>query len=349
MAGSLDLIDLCYESGWTDGLPVVPPTEDRVEAMLGSWAPHADLAVAALPPSGGIATLEKIAANAVMAGCRPEYLPVVVAAIKAVAQPGFDLDRVMTTASSQSPVVLVGGPVAAELELSGGWEVLGSSARANATIGRAVQLSLRNIASHTAGGLAHATLGHSGKYSYCLTENRESSPWPTWEPAQLRGTGSSWVSVYPAEAPLCITDMGHEDPTDVMRTLGECMRLPGTYNAYFRQDIWVVMSPQHAATFARQGWSRADVREALFAELHLPADRLRGRGLYGYLDVTMPATWLADDDPVSLVESPESIVLLVAGGEFGGYTAALFGRGRTVTMAVENDITRCADSERVGA
>lgn len=332
-----DLVERCYERGWTDGLPVVPPTPARVEAMLGERAGCRDEVVAVLPPSGGVATLEKVAANAVMAGCRPAYLPVVEAAIRAVAQPAFNLDRVMTTASSQTPVVLVSGPVAADLGMSGAWEVLGSRSRANATIGRALLLVLRNIASHAVGGLDHATLGHPGKYSFCFTEHPTASPWPPWHVDAGLDPAGSHVAVFPSEAPLCITDMGHDEPEAIVRTIAECLAIPGTYNAYFRQDLWLVLSPQHARTVAGAGWSRADFAGAVFAQARVPVARLEGRGLYGYMDELLPPTWLeglGPGDLVPIVDDVSRLIVLVAGGDFGGYTAALFGEGVTVTERV---------------
>jgi hypothetical protein len=333
----VDLIEECFARGWSDGLPVVPPTRERVERMLGARADRRDEVVATLPPSMGMATLEKVAANAVMAGCTPDLLPVVEAAVRAVAAPEFNLDRVLTTASSQTPVVLVNGPRAAACGYSGGWEALGSKSRANATTGRALMLVLRNVASHAVGGLDHATLGHPGKYSFCITENTELSPWPTWHLDEGLEADADWVSVFPSEAPLCMTDMGREDPDSIVRTLSESMAIPATYNAYFRQDLWLVLSPQHATIFADAGWSRRDVAKAIHEGASLPAERLRGRGLYGYIDEMLPPVWLDAGDPVPITDSAERIKVLVSGGEFGGYSAALFGEGETVTTRIASE------------
>jgi hypothetical protein len=332
-----NLIEHCYRQGWTDGLPVVPPTEARVSQMLGSRSDQRDVVVAVLDPSGSEATLGNIAANAVMAGCLPAYLPIVEAAVRAVADPRFNLDRVMTTASSQTPVLLVSGPVAAAVGMSGSWEALGSPSRANATIGRALLLVLRNIASHAVGGLDHATLGHSGKYSYCLTENLDSSPWGSWHVDRGAAPEESIVAVFPGEAPLCIIDMGHDDADSILRTIAESMAIPGTYNAYFRQDLWLVLSPDHARILAAAGLSRADVAKRLYEHARLPRERLEGRGLYGYIDELLPPTWLdglAPTDPVAIMDGPDRLTVLVAGGDFGGYSAAIFGEGVTVTAPI---------------
>lgn len=326
-------VEHCYREGWTDGLPVVPPTPARVEEMVAGGDP--DAVVAVLAPTGQPATRWTVAANAVMAGCLPAYLPVVEAAVRAVADPAFDLDRVQTTASSQVPMLLVGGPVTAEIGMDGGAEVLGSSTRANATIGRALALVLRNVGSLD--GLPHATLGHAGRYSYCFTENGQLSPWPSWHVARGLDPDTSYATVYPAEAPLVITDMGHLDPRDILRTIARCIAIPGTYNAYFRQDLWLVMSPQHAEVLNAAGWSRDDAVAFLYEEAAQPLSDLRDRGLYGYLDDLLPPTWidgLDDDDLVPVVDGPHRIQIAVAGGAFGGYTAIVFGEGQTVSEPV---------------
>lgn len=329
-----DPVESCHRRGWTDGLPVVPPTAERVRRMLGAWADRGHDVVAVLPPSGGVATREKIAANAVMAGCLPEHLPVVEAAVRAAAQPAFNLDRVMTTASSQAPVLVVNGPIANRIGLSGDREALGSAGRANATIGRAVMLTLRNVASHRAGGMEHATLGNPGRFGVCLTENAALSPWPSWHADRGLDPDASWVSLYPGEPPLVLAEMGHHEPDHLVRTIAECISIPATYTAFFREDLWLVLSPQHARLLAEHGWSRADFVERLHRAAGLPAERLRGRGLYGYLDELVPPHWLDTPNPVPLVDDASRLVVLVAGGEFGGYTAVMFGEGTTVTERI---------------
>lgn len=335
-----DLHEVCHDLGWTDGLPVVPPTRDRVAAMLGDHAGRADEVVAVLAPGDGEATLERIAANAVMAGCLPVHLPAVVAAVRAVADPRFKLDRVMTTASSQAPMVLVTGPEAVAIGMDGGFDALGSSARANATIGRALQLVLRNVASPRAGGLAHATLGHPGHRGFCLTENAALSPWDPYHVTRGLPATASAVTVYPAEAPLCVVDMGRTDPEALVRTLVESARVPGVYNWFFREELWLLLSPQHATLLAEAGWDRTDLRDAIHRDLRLPADRLRDRGLYGYIDGLIPPVWLdeAGEGGVSIVDAPDRIRIAVTGGAFGGYTAVVFGEGESVTVPVSRSL-----------
>lgn len=345
----MDLIESCFARGWTDGLPVVPPTPKRVDLMLGEHERDRNTVVAVLSPSQGEATLERIAANAVMAGCEPQHLPVVTAAVRAVADPRFKLDRVMTTASSQAPMLLVTGPAASELGFDGQAEALGSSTRANATVGRALQLVLRNVAGLRHGGLPHSTLGHSGHRSFCVTENHELSPFDPYHVGRTVDVGprgarqltayDSAVTVYPAESPLCIVDMGRTDPDEVLRNLVESMAVPGVYNWFFREDLWILLSPQHALLFAEAGWTRETFIERLYAELRLPAEALRSRGLYGYIDGLIPPIWLDDarGEPVSIVDGIDRIHVAVCGGAFGGYTAVVFGEGESVTVPFTHD------------
>ncbi len=330
-------IEACYALGWTDGLPVVPPTPERVEAMLGAWAPRRAEPIATLLPSGGVATVEKIAANAVMAGCLPEFLPVVIGAVQAVAQPEFGLEAVLTTVHSCSPMLLVSGPVAAKLAMNAGTGVLGPGNRANATIGRALLLVMRNVAGAIPGGLDPATLGQPGKYSFCYTEQTTASPWEPFQVTKGFGAEESAVTVYGADAPLCIAEMGRPDPESILTTIVESALTPGSYNAFFREDLFLIMSPNHAEVIGSAGWSRVDVQQYFYERARLPAGQLRQRGLYGFAEVPDYANVVMEADakePVPILASPERLCLTVAGGAYGGYTAIVFGMGSSVTLPV---------------
>ena len=333
-----DDIQACYELGWTDGLPVIPPTPERVDAMLGDSAARRHHEIATLLPSGGIATLEKVAANAVMAGCLPSSFPVVVAAVRAAAEPSLGLEAILTTVHSCSPMLLVSGPLASEVGMNGGTGALGAGNRANATIGRALLLCMQNIAGARPGGLDPATLGHPGKYSFCYTENTALSP---WEPLSVeRGfpPDQSVVTVFGADAPLCIAEMGRPDPESILTTIAESAAIPGSYNAFFREELWLVMGPDHANIIADAGWSKADVRRFIYEHARLPAGRLRRSGLHGFAEVPPYSEALkgaAHDDLISIVDHPERVVVTVAGGPYGGYTAIVFGMGSSVTQPVE--------------
>jgi hypothetical protein len=329
------LLEHCYDAGWTDGLPVVPPTPERVEAMLGGMVARSDEVVTTLDPGGGEATYEKIAANAVLAGCLPTFFPVVVAAVRAIAQPEFDLGDVLTTVHSQSPLLLVSGPVAQEVGMNGGASALGAGNRANATIGRALLLCCRNIAGARPGALDATTLAHPGNYSYCYTENFD-SPWPALSVDRGFRADESAVTVYAADAPLCIAEMGRPSPEGVLLTIAKAAAIPGTYNSYQREELWLVLSPDHANIIAGAGWSKADIARFVYEHARVPGDLLRTTGLYGYAELRPPA-WLDDveaGDMIAVVDSPRRVVVTVAGGPFGGYTAVIFGSGVSVTGAL---------------
>ena len=196
-----DAIDLMFATGWTDGLPVVPPTEDRVKKFVEYTGQDAGELVAELPPLGGKATVERIAVNAVMAGCLPEHMPVVITAIKAMMDDRFNLRGVMSSTGIHTPLVIVSGPLAKELDINGGYNCFGAGWRANATIGRAVKLALVNLGGAIPGETNKATFGHPGAYTYCVAEDQEINPWePLHMDVGLEASDSA-VTVFPAEAP----------------------------------------------------------------------------------------------------------------------------------------------------
>jgi hypothetical protein len=195
--------------GWSDGLPVLPPTRTAVNAMIAAGGLDQDFNFGVIPPLNGVATIEKIAANAVMAGCLPEYFPLVVAAVKGVLNPGFNLDGVQTTTGNVAPVIIVNGPCRKNLEINCGANVLGQGWRANATIGRALRMVMTNIGGATPGLFDKSTVGQPAKYSFCFGENEEESP---WEPLHVeRGLGAS-TSAGNAPVQRGIQRRGHGQP-----------------------------------------------------------------------------------------------------------------------------------------
>src|SRR4029434_3882712 len=191
-----------YARGVTDGLPVVPPTRALVERAVAATGRAADDLVAVVPPNYGRATVEKIAINAVMAGCRPEYLPVVVAAVEAVCDEAFDLHGVSATTNAPAPLVIVNGPIRAELEINSGAGVFGPGARATATIGRAVRLVCVNLGGARPGDVSMSTLAHPGRYTYCIGEHAEGSAWESLAVEHGFAPGESTVALLAADAPL---------------------------------------------------------------------------------------------------------------------------------------------------
>ena len=213
---TIDAIELYYAQGWTDGLPVVPPTRAKVHAMVERSGRAASEMIAELPPQGGKATVERIATNAVMAGCLPEYMPVILTALEAMLETRFNLRGVLCSTHVSTPLLILNGPIVQALHVNSGHNVFGPGWRANATIGRAVQLALVNIGGAQPGVLDKATFGHPGKYTYCIAENEAASP---WEPLHVeRGfqRADNTVTVYPAEAPHNINNHGSQNARDLL-------------------------------------------------------------------------------------------------------------------------------------
>jgi len=328
----MDPIEACVAAGWSDGLPVVPPTRSRVEAMLGGRP--GQRVVAVLEPSGAEATLETIAANAVMAGCLPDYFPVVVAAVRAAADPAFHLESVLTTVHSQSPLVLVNGPVVDRLGFATGPNALGGGSRASATVGRAVNLVMRNIAGARSGGLDPKTLGHPGKFSYCVAEGE--SHWPPHHVERGFATETSTVTLFAADAPLCLAVLNAQRPEQILGVIADALPTAGTYTLAFGGEVLLAMSREHAALCA--GWKKEEVRAFLFERGRRSVRSLEGLGVLETAALLGRREPLTDpDDLVGPVRSPDDIPIIVTGGEVGGYTALIFCSGRSVIVPVEEE------------
>ncbi|MGN6378496.1 MAG: hypothetical protein ACTHNU_06055 [Gaiellales bacterium] len=315
-AGGMDEPEDMFERGFTDGLPVVPPTPERVEAMLGGRDPGRSLG--AVPPVHGEATLRRVAACAVLAGCRPEYFPVVVEAVAGVLEPEFNAHGIGVTTQPAGIVMIVNGPARDRLGLNSGMGVLGPGTRANMTIGRALRLVLTLTGGAVPGRLDRSTLGNPAKLGMCIAEAEETSP---WEPLHVeRGfpPEASTVTVLAADAPLSISDHRSRTPEELAGVLAQAAC--ATWSPYWwpmDDDSLFVICPEHAALFAQHGWSKARLREELYRTACRPARELR-RG-----ETTPAVRDAADDQPVHKWTDPERIMLMVAGGEAGRYTAVL--------------------------
>ena len=314
-AGTDDVEEM-FERGWTDGLPVIPPTQERVEAMLSGCDGQVSLGL--VPPALGEATLERVAACAVLAGCRPAYFPVVVAAAQAALDPAFNLHGQAVTTQPAGQLVVVNGPVRETIGLNSGMGALGPGFRANLTIGRALRLLVTLTGGAMPGGLDRATQGHMGKIGFCIAEDEEISP---WEPLHVeRGfhQGQSVVTVIGSDAPLSISDHRSRTPEDLAWILAWAAASAWSTNWWPLEEPSVfVICPEHAEMFRAAGWTKQRLRQFMFEAVRKPAAELR-RG------ETTPFVHAAD--PAGLVPkwaSPEAIVLIVAGGEAGRYSAVL--------------------------
>jgi hypothetical protein len=331
--------DYYEERGWSDGLPVVPATEELVLEMLGTFGENPAHALGVIQPRNAPVTLEKIAVNAVMAGCRPEHFPVLVATVRAILQPEFNVAGCQATTGGAAPVIIVNGPVARELHINGDSGCFGPGYRANAAIGRALRLVIRNIAGLIPGEMDKATLSTPARYSFCFAENEARSP---WEPRHVELGFAASVStvtitavraVYPVMETTVAT--GHE----VLHTLVESIRTVGFANYYqigTGAQMTLVVCPEHAAEMHAAGLSKADVREYIFQHARMPMHRLQGIAHYG--NRNWPA-WIDERDPdalVPVVRCADDVVVVVAGGD-GRHSAWLAGWG--VTRVVTQEIT----------
>ena len=311
--GAYDAIDAHYqEQGWTDGLPIVPPTAAAVEEFL-RWTDRGRFeVVGVLPPRQGEATIEKIAVNAVMAGCRPEYCHVVVTAIEALADPLFNLDSVQATTHPVAPLVVVNGPIARELGINGGYNAYGQGFRANVTIGRAVRLVLMNVGGGLPGTGDRATQGSPSKIAYCVAENEAENP---WEPLHVEAglpADTSTVTTFGCEAPHNIQDHYSNTGLGILATIAGSMGQAGSNNILGAGWPLLSLGPEHAATIAKDGFSKRQVKEYLFEHARFPLAKLSPE--YRAAQLTRRGIVDSPDTMVPIVRSADDISVIVVGG-----------------------------------
>jgi hypothetical protein len=313
----------------TDGLPAVPPTAARVAAAVAASGRSRDELVAEMPPSFGRATVERIAVNAVMAGCRPEYLPVVLAAVEAVCDDRFCLLGVSGTTDAVAPLVIVNGPIRGALDINSGAGVFGPGWRANATIGRALRLCWVNIGGARPGAISMSTFGGPGRYTYCIAENEEASPWEPLHVEHGFDPGDSTVAVLAAEAPQIVADTRSRSALDLLTTIARSVEVVAHHKAVGLGDTALVFSPEHVTTLAADGWSKARVRQFLWERLRKPVRELLpgrdgGEGLSDEALAALPEE-ARSETLVPKFQAAESLKLLVAGGPAGRFTAIVPG------------------------
>lgn len=257
-----DAIEACYERGWSDGLPVVPPTPERVMAMLAGTDRDPTEMLGEVPPDLVPVTVEKVAINAVMAGCRPEYLPVVIAAVEAALDEPFCMHGLLATTYFSGPMVVVSGPQARRIGMNAGGNALGQGNRANATIGRALQLVIRNVGGGRPGGVDRATLGNPGKYTFCFAEDDD----PAWSSlSEDRGFGreQTTVTLFAADGVQGIVDQKSREPESLCRSFAAGLKVVSHPKMVQAADAFLVVSPEHARVFHQAGWSKQQVLERL--------------------------------------------------------------------------------------
>jgi hypothetical protein len=338
LQGALDFFELYYEQGWTDGLPVLPPTQAAVAAMLRYTDRAPEEVVGIVPPRNGAATIEKIAINAVMAGCRPEYLPVLIAAVEAMVQPEYNLYGRQTTTHPGAHLLIVHGPLRKELDVNCRQNVFGHGWRANATMGRALRLIMINVGGNKPGVTDMATHGHPGKYSYCMGEDEEGSPWSPFHVDRGHARETSAVTVICGEAPHNINDQVSKTPQRYLESAASTMATlggNGLYRSGLRSEQMLVITSESAHWIAEHGWSKNDVQRFLFETARKPVRELRDRGGWGKSPLPDFVDTANDDAMVPIVPRQEDILVVVAGGHQRHMNAILTaGYSCSVTRAI---------------
>jgi hypothetical protein len=336
-----DLLGYLTERGWGDGLPVVAPTRPRVERMLAANAAlDPEELIGIIPPRDGRATIFQVTINAVMAGCRPEYLPVVVTALRCMVRPEWNLKGVQATTHPVAPLVVIHGPVARNIGANWGSGCFGPGYRANATIGRAVRLVMLNVGGGRPGAGDQSTQGQPSKYSYCIAENAIDSPWPPLHVARGLESGTSAVTVFGGTNPENVSDHVSANPVGVLTTMADVIATMGSNNTYYTDlEVVCVFCPEHAAIVADQGWSRDDVAHYLYEHAREPLGKLRRGGQFGMHVWPKWMTCETDDGRLMpVVRDPSDFAILVAGGP-GKHSSVIkaMANNRSVTLPLPQE------------
>ena len=309
------IYDFMEGNGWSDGLPVIPPTVKRVEKMLATVPRHPSEVIAKLAPRYGEATLERIAVNAVMAGCRPEYFPVVVTAVEIMGQPEFPLLPINTTTNPVAIMCLVNGPIRSQLNINCSFGMLGPGWRANATIGRAIRLVQLNIAGSIPGRTTMSTQGSPGRFSMCFGEFEEKSPWPPYHVDLGFEPGDSTVTLGAVTGTTATSDTSSKTADDLLITLSGTMEWSGVQSLRYGEGCgWLLLNPDHAEILGvRAGMSKEEVRRQLFERTsRFPLGRLAP-----WERDYIRSEGRANGDTASVFPGHENIRVVVAGGPGG--------------------------------
>ena len=341
-AGTVEVADdvdeinrLFRERRWTDGFPVVAPTADRVRRMLRCASQPADELIATVAPGMGAATVQRIAVNAVMAGCDPEYMPVLIAAVKALTAPEFNLQSIQVSTNPAGVWLIVNGPVARRLDMNDGVNCLGHGNWANATLGRALRLVMQNIGGALSGEMDRATHGQPGKYTFCCAESEVANP---WEPLHVeRGfrREQSTVTVVAAEGTQNINTHA-KTANDLLRIFADAMQRPAGNDYWIGGEPWIVMSPWHANILKAAGLTKSEVKYRVWEESKIPASRMDEEDReHTQVGRRAELGAISLDTMLPISRSPGNLGIIVAGGA-GTHSLYVpsFGNTRSVTLEV---------------
>jgi len=332
-ADAFEANELFQRNGWTDGLPIVPPTEAAVLRFLDAARLTPDAVVGIEPVRRRRITAEKVAIASVMAGCLPEYMPVVVAVICAMCAPEFGLHGSTASTGGSAPFIVVNGPIRTALGMNATHNVLGNGSRANATIGRSIRLMLINVLGGIPGQLDRSTLGHPGKFTLCIAEDEEDSPWPGL--AQERGVsaGTSAVTVMSVESPHQIMNEWTHDPREILDTYAAAIRANMLTYSIWEGNYAMVIPKQHRQTFVAAGWGKREIREYIYETAHVKRTEWRTVG-------KSAVAGLKDEGRTyRALRSPDDLLVIAAGGPAGAFGAILppwYGKkSLAVTQAID--------------
>ena len=317
VADAFEANELFQRNGWTDGLPIVPPTEAAVRRFLEAAGLTADAVVGIEPVRRRRITAEKVAIAAVMAGCLPEYLPVVVAAVAAMCEPEFGFHGVTASTGGSAPFVVVNGPVRRALGMNATHNVLANGSRPNATIGRAVRLLIINVLGGIPGQLDRSTLGHPGKFTFCLAEDEEDSAWLPLAAERGVPAGASAVTVLAVASPHQIMNEWTHDPHEIAETYAAAIRANMLTYSIWAGNYAIVVAKQHRQIFAEAGWSKRELRECLHERSRVTRREWRAVGK------SAVAPRKDEDATYTALRSPDDLLVVAAGGPAGGFGAIL--------------------------
>ncbi len=343
-----ELYEWFLTQGWTDGLPVIPPTPERVEAMLSGIARRPEEVLRLIPPRWAELTMEKLAANAVMAGCTPEHMPVLIAAIEGLCSPPFNLFGIQATTNPAGPMLVVNGPVADRVGIQKGVGALGSVWRANVTIGRAIRLALINVGGGLPGDTDRATHGMPGKLSFCFAENEEESPWEPLHVEKGLSRQASAVTVFSASGTLNLLDQGSLTGEGLLKTFASALQVTGTNNILLGGEPVLIICPEHASTLSEGGFDKTKIREWLFDNARVPLKEFSQDNVRNVLRKRRPHLFeQGDPQTVSLVDRMEDLVIVVVGGP-GKHSVFVptFGASHSVTTLIEEAAPESKEADK---
>ena len=332
MTEPLDAVEFFFEKVWSDGLPVVPPTEERLAAMLAGTTRDPEELIGLVPPLMAPATVHAIALHAIMAGCKPAYMPVLIGAMECLLEERLNLLLLQATTSAGAPFVLVNGPYAQEIGLNGGMGCFGPGFRANATIGRALRLMMLNLGGGIPGVTALSSFGGPWRYTYCVAENEADSPWPSYAVAHGFGPDENVITAIPLEGPVLVWDDASQTSERLVVAIADMMSALGGGNIYRQADMAVVLSPQHAQVFAKAGLSRDAVHALLISKAGRKLGEIKRGGIWrgreGAARWAFEVNLDNDEAFVPAIGDPADLHLIVAGG--AGSPGSLVMHGITV-------------------